>query len=302
MSQIRRTELLSEDFDKLFNQKNKKLIKFCNQYRMGMLSAALYVGLLIGGLSSSYILKFSNSTTVFGLSAITAFLSFSYILLFVNESVRNDEIQSESKFKAIFKMENVSGMFKACFKKRSNYDRSIIWLLIVAMSLSIFVLEGSMTVTYLFVREKFAWTLKEFSFYSSTSIVLQIIGNIIGMYFLRKYLGLSETVLALLAILSAIVESVILSASSESWHLYLAVSVSFLRSIVGPMCRAVLSNIVSSNDAGKVFSLTSSLESLSPIGSAPLYTFIYTRTLDTFPAAFNIISAGTYVICFILIL
>lgn len=269
---------------------------------MGILSAALYVGLLIGGLSSSYVLKFTNSTTVFGLSALTSFLSFGYILLFVDESVPKNEIQSESKFKSIFKIENVSDMFKACFKKRPNFDRTIIWLLIVAMSLSIFVLEGSMTVTYLFVREKFAWTLKEFSFYGSTSIVLQIIGNVIGMYFLRKYLGLSETVLALLAIFSAIVESVILSASSESWHLYLAVSVSFLRSIVGPMCRAVLSNIVSSNDAGKVFSLTSSLESISPMGSAPLYTYIYTNTLDTFPAAFNIISAGTYVICFILIL
>lgn len=269
---------------------------------MGILSAALYVGLLIGGLSSSYVLKFTNSTTVFGISAITAFLSFAYILLYVEESVQNNEIQTGSKFKAIFQIDNVTDMFKTCFKKRPNFDRTIIWLLIVAMSLSIFVLEGSMTVTYLFVREKFAWTLKEFSFYGSTSIVLQIIGNVIGMYFLRKYLGLSETVLALLAIVSAIIESVILSASSESWHLYLAVSVSFLRSIVGPMCRAVLSNIVSSNDAGKVFSLTSSFESISPMGSAPLYTYIYTKTLDTYPAAFNLISAGTYVICFILIL
>ncbi|KAJ6642007.1 hypothetical protein Bhyg_06953 [Pseudolycoriella hygida] len=70
------------------------------------------------------------------------------------------------------------------------------------------------------------------------------------------------------------------------------------------MCRSILSNLVpAANEVGKIYSLTTSLESISPLGSAPLYSYVYSNTLGTFPGAFNVISAGLYSInCILLII
>lgn len=68
-----------------------------------------------------------------------------------------------------------------------------------------------------------------------------------------------------------------------------------------PMCRAYLSSLVPSCEIGKIYSMTTSMEALAPIGAAPIYTFIYNYTIDTYPGAFNFISAAVYVYCIVLL-
>lgn len=53
---------------------------------------------------------------------------------------------------------------------------------------------------------------------------------------------------------------------------------------------------------GKVYSLITSIEVLSPVAAAPLFAIIYNRTFETYPGAFNLINAGFYGLGFILIL
>lgn len=43
------------------------------------------------------------------------------------------------------------------------------------------------------------------------------------------------------------------------------------------------------------------MESLAPIGAAPMYTLIYNYTLDKYPGAFNFFSAIIYLYCILLI-
>jgi hypothetical protein len=50
--------------------------------------------------------------------------------------------------------------------------------------------------------------------------------------------------------------------------------------------------------AGKVLSLTSSLEALTPMAAAPLYTYIYKATYLTVPGAVYMLSSGLYVVNF----
>lgn len=52
------------------------------------------------------------------------------------------------------------------------------------------------------------------------------------------------------------------------------------------------------NTAGKVFSLTSSLEALTPVAATPLYTYIYKATYLTVPGTFYMLSSGLYVVNF----
>lgn len=75
-----------------------------------------------------------------------------------------------------------------------------------------------------------------------------------------------------------------------------------LKGVAVPMCRAYLACLVPSCEIGKIYSMTTSMESLAPIGAAPIYTFIYNYTIDTYPGAFNFFSAICYLYCILLLM
>lgn len=68
------------------------------------------------------------------------------------------------------------------------------------------------------------------------------------------------------------------------------------------MCRSILASVAPTHEVGKIYALTTSIESLAPIGSAPVYTFVYSYTIDDFPGAFNLLSASILSGCAIYIL
>lgn len=271
--------------------------------RMSYLEAGIYVGLLIGFTSSSYILQLTSPTIVFGISGVATLLGVLYVAFFVDESIQQDEsVGKLAKFKAIFDVSLVTDMVRTCFKSRDNLDRSILWMTLSSLVLSIFALEGSSTVFYLFLREKFNWSIQQATFFDAANILLMIIGNVVGMYVLNKLLRVSETNLAIVSYLSCFADYAIKAFASQPWHLYLATAIALFRGMSGPMCRAILSNTVPVNEIGKIYSLTTSMESISPLGSATLYSFVYSHTLNTFPGAFNLISSGVYMICAVLLI
>lgn len=47
-------------------------------------------------------------------------------------------------------------------------------------------LEGDSNVTYLFVRRRFEWTLKDYTLFNAIRIIVQIIGSLVGMFVLRR--------------------------------------------------------------------------------------------------------------------
>lgn len=149
---------------------------------------------------------------------------------------------------------------------------------------------------YLFVREEFGWTIVESSYYDSVTMILTISGSLFGLLVLKKVFKMSDISLAVLALVSTIIDSMIKAFAFKPWHMYLASSISVFKILSSPMCRSLISTIVPNNEIGKVYSITSSIEALSGLGSAPLYTYIYSNTLTTFPGAFQLITAGVYVL------
>lgn len=209
---------------------------------MGVLEAAIFGGLLFGILSSSYILRWTNAITVFAIASGAIFLGILYIIFYIEESIKPDELDnSTNKLREIFRFELVGDLFYTCFKRRPNFDRIIIWLVIAALGASIFALgkvdklfetvnrmiiaviisEGSGTVYFLFLRERFGWTVKEYSFYDATAIVFMIIGNLVAIYGVKKLFNLSESVLAAIGFCSYAIASAIHAIAYEPWHLYL---------------------------------------------------------------------------------
>lgn len=268
---------------------------------MGILTAALFLGTLIGTLSGSYIYIATDSASVFGIASILIFLSFAYSVIFVGESVNQTEGNGFA-FKNLFKWQHLVEVFSTCCKKRPNNARLILWLLISSLTLIIFAGDGPNNIFYLFVREKFDWQITEFTYFIASVVVIQIIGNLIGVYILNQYFGIEELPLIMLSCFSAIASAIIIALARLSWHLYAAAGFSLLMGLMGSTFRAVMASVVAPHDVGKVYSLITSIEVLSPVAAAPIFAIIYNRTFETFPGAFNLINAGFYALGFILIL
>lgn len=62
---------------------------------------------------------------------------------------------------------------------------------------------------------------------------------------------MSVVSLALLSIFSEILSNLARGFAHLPWHLYLSVVLGVFRSIQGPMCRTIVSNIVPASDTGK---------------------------------------------------
>lgn len=102
--------------------------------QMGVIEAALFVGLLLGSGSSSYIYAWSNTTTVFGIATGAVFLALVYTIFFIEESKQMSEMDSRaSMFRELFRFELVRDMFVVCFKRRPNHDRAIIWMVMISL-------------------------------------------------------------------------------------------------------------------------------------------------------------------------
>lgn len=68
---------------------------------MAFLEAALFIGILLGSLSSSYIYRWTSATILFAIAAMFALIAVLYIMFFVEESVHNTNISSGKMVRSI---------------------------------------------------------------------------------------------------------------------------------------------------------------------------------------------------------
>lgn len=109
---------------------------------MARMEAAVFVGLLLGALSSGRLYKLTSASVVFGCSTLCTLIAFMCVYFFVKESIKNqtEETGRMAKFKALFEWEHVKDLFYTCFKRREHNDRVLIWLIILALASTMFVL------------------------------------------------------------------------------------------------------------------------------------------------------------------
>ncbi|KAH8261430.1 hypothetical protein KR044_009085 [Drosophila immigrans] len=268
--------------------------------RMVLNEASLCTGMMIGNVASSYVYAWTGSVMLFGFAAGLMFLALLYVYFLVPESLAPEFIHRGSKIREFFRFGLVKDLVRTCVLQRANFDRAIIWLTMIALTISIFNMEGENTVNVLFMREQFDWTIKDISQFNAARIVIQIVGSVAGMFLLRRVLQVSTVTIAMLALAACVLESTVRATAKYWWEMYFGMTLGMMRGVLGPMCRAILSHVAPATDVGKIFALTTSMEMVSPLGAAPLYTAVYKATVAYYPGAFNFISAGMSFVCYIL--
>lgn len=132
----------------------------------------MFVGLLVGSMSSGQLYLVTSASFVFGLATLSALIALICMYLFVDESVKNvtgitsswvrygcyskatsgnmdrstlqipiyPHTKLQAKFKAFFNVRHVCDLFNTCFKRRENHDRILIWMVIFTLATTMFVL------------------------------------------------------------------------------------------------------------------------------------------------------------------
>nr|XP_036219254.1 tetracycline resistance protein, class A-like isoform X2 [Bactrocera oleae] len=269
--------------------------------RMFFVDGALGIGTLIGNVISSYILSGTGTVGVFTIAAGMDLLALLYLLFFVDESLKIQHERKESNLREFFKFGLIKDLVRSCLKRRPDHDRAIIWCIMFTLVTTTFVMQGESNVFYLFLRNQFNLTLQQFTTYNAVTICIKMVGCGLILLFLRVLFKAPLILVAMLGLLGCFTDSLIRSLAQEFWQMYLAATCGFMGGINSPMLQAVLAGLVQATEIGKVYAVISSLQTLSPLASAPVYTGIYRATLQSYPGAFYFLSVSIYCICFVLI-
>ena len=116
------------------------------------------------------------------------------------------------------------------------------------------------------------------------------------MPLLSFYWKVHDAAVGLLATCSKIVSLVIISIAWNGWVLFLGSCAGFLSAFSSIVIRSMLSKCVSKAELGKIFSLLASLEAAVPLFASPLFTFVYTQTLQSWTGAVFIVQAGIFLL------
>ncbi|KAF2896624.1 hypothetical protein ILUMI_09552 [Ignelater luminosus] len=257
--------------------------------RIALVYAVTTLGSLLASLSSSHVLRLLSYFEMFLTVSCCLILGWLMILLSIEESVTNPE--TGDKYSNIFKLSLVQETVKYTFKRRDNYGRLMI--LIMSLILVIYVLaDNANSITFLYVRQTFHWSLETYAMYSSINTITTALGSVAGIYFLHKLLKINESFLIMIGFISVLSSSILNGLANKSWHIYLACAINCLYGTVSPMTRSFISKLVSVDEYGRVFSFLAVCEScISPLGS-PLFTFVYNKTLSTSPGTYSLVAAG----------
>lgn len=269
--------------------------------RLTTVEIIIFGSVLIATASSSFILQWTNASTLFFISFICISIGTLMVAFFVEESVHvKEDVTILEQCKNLFTVEVVKELFVTCTRPRPFKQRRILWLIIVVLVLTNFSTQGAHTVFYLFTRQKFGWNLQDMTLYDSGTMLMTVVGSITGLIVLKKQMELSDLSMSTISLISLFIDASIKSVANYSWQLYVASVISLFKLISGPMLRSIMSVIVSKSEVSKIYSFTTSIEAVAGLASAPLYTSVYSATFTTFPSAFNLITAGAFALAIIL--
>ncbi|XP_017044787.1 uncharacterized protein LOC108090556 isoform X2 [Drosophila ficusphila] len=266
-------------------------------YRMIAYELSIYVGLLLGSFGSGFAYEATDSYIIFCISAVSILVALFLMTILLPESLpfRNQTVASASTDTNVLSL--LKNLWSTCRKPREHKNRFILGTIMMVLLLTAFVSEGSNSVFYNFMRIKFHWTVKDFTEYEAVSIMVPAVAGSCGVFFIwsvRKCTKSAVLCLALVSLLSHFSSSLMKAFALVSWQIYVAIGLGVFKSLVNPMCRTMITNLLPADERGKIFCLLGVSQALSPLLSTTLYFAIYTRTLETEPGIFNLFSACLY--------
>ncbi|KAH0550158.1 hypothetical protein KQX54_017803 [Cotesia glomerata] len=257
---------------------------------MASMGGCLSAGLVVGTLTGPLIFQKLNYTFLYVISASLCAISLLYVLFLIPETVKNRSAKWESPFSWSLLKE----LIVACTKKGDGSSRKLLWSFLSIFSFYTIINNGTITINYLFANARFGWSKIEFSTYYGSATIVTIVGTIIGLEIMKNRTDVNDFAKILVGSLSGFAAAVTFSFTWKPWHIYLGSVLGILTGVIVPISRSAISKSVLSDDLGKVFSVVSFIETILPLGSAPLYTLVYSSYIADYPTPVFLLSTIMY--------
>lgn len=197
----------------------------------------------------------------------------------------NEKKNIKEMLKHVFELDNLKETFRTCTAKRPGTLRAQIWLIMLALSLSILCFIGTMSIGYLFTIAMYNWSNPTYSTVSAISRLFQGICVLIAVPIFTKVLNIPDSSIAVIGALSSTAECVMRIAAYQEWMYYYGCVVGLLAGTLGVGARSRLSKMVTKDELSKVFSLLALCEASTPAFSMVIFGPLYAATLKSFPGA-----------------
>lgn len=273
--------------------------------RLAFLDGIFPVGFFFGMSMSGVIKQKLGYSATFGLGLTFALLAMFYAIFFLKDSRQmrprevleameakeaynnnNEEKSSKNACCQMFDVANVQRAFKTTFKQRPHGLHLIVVLLSFIFVMEIFVMNGSHSTMFLYMRKELQWDEIEFGKYMAFSGFLGLFTQYVAVPFLNENMAVHDSTIGILGALSMTFSSVMMAFFKVDWVIYLLGCISFLAAALTTVSRSLVTKCVGPFEVGAVFSIMGSFQAMVPLGAAPLYGFTYRATLRTFPGAF----------------
>ena len=184
--------------------------------------------------------------------------------------------------------------FQALVRRRP--ERLLIWCFMLINILA--TVGGELAgVLFLFYRLQYGLQTETFGWMMSAWAGGSFVSQLFVVPALSYKLGLSDTVLLILAISSAIIDTFLETVMSQVWFLFLSWGVlQMLWSCMFTMALSAMSKLAQPNEVGKFLSLVSLANTIVSLGAAPAYNSIYQATVKLWPPTAIYVGISVFVL------
>ncbi|XP_037781602.1 solute carrier family 46 member 3-like [Penaeus monodon] len=267
--------------------------------RMSVVGVILFLVSPAGKYLGTVIYGCGGYVAVFGAMAMLDFLSVLYVLVRLKEHPEGARAETSSKAGVCEALSpaHLKVAFLAVWRPREGRARTHILVHIFIVCVQVFNF-GLINYDFLYTRKRFSWDYNDFTLWSIVSMPLSSAGTIVVIPLLSYYFRVEDSMLGFAGGVSALFTYVLRATAPAPWVFYLSTVVSLLSSTVLVASRAAVSKLVEKTELGAVFAVLAAAETVTPVLSSFVYTYIYNATLDTFPGTIYVAAAvGSVIIC-----
>jgi len=164
-------------------------------------------------------------------------------------------------------------------KRRPGLQRLYLGLILGSAVVVLLASACEQDVTYLFTRDDpLQWSSSAYNYYSGAKMALGAIALVALVPLARRYLHPHDTLIALAGFSSKVAGLAMLGASTNTSMMCVVPVVGILSSVSVATIRAMLSKTVQTEEQGKLFSVLSSVESLTSMSGSLIFNTAYTAT------------------------
>ncbi|XP_066960801.1 solute carrier family 46 member 2-like [Macrobrachium rosenbergii] len=280
--------------------------------RVSIANSMWYLGGPLGTVIGAVIIKHASYNVALALVLLAYISAVAYVICFIKEShgpFATAELLSKGSLssrasedlkeqvdlkekvtislmiKDFFNWRRVVESFKTALKKREGNTRSVI-LIIIGSNMIRRVAKGFFM--YMFVRQALQWNATDYGYWATYRNLLAALGSLFLIPLLTKLCDIKDTALVLVGSLSIVAEYVcygLVMNKSLSFLLWLGPVAGLISNASIIAFRSMPMKLVSSNEKGRISAVTSAMNGLMPMVAYGVYSPVYYRTVDSFPAA-----------------